>query len=272
MSLGPFDLTGGPFLTLYGVLFVATIIAGFVIPRWLRPEGRPSPVSDADRLAYLAGGATRFGEALVARLLATGAMVMDGRTKLAIRNHGNGRTSAERSVLALPSPAKWSDVTRTIALDAKAIDDKLVAAGLLIDQATRWQMRFWQTSPYIALIAFGAIKWEVGTLRERPVGYLTALLVVTAILGLIRFCTLDRRTRWGVDTLDAMRRQSDRLRRAPTPEETGLAVALFGTTVLAGSALAPFHQLRNDSGSGSSGDGGSSDGGCGGGGCGGCGG
>ncbi|HWU95786.1 MAG TPA: hypothetical protein VN029_09310, partial [Sphingomonas sp.] len=63
MSLGPFDLTGGPFLILYGALLVVTIIAGFSIPRWLRPEGRAPRNIDADHLAYLAGGGGRLAEA-----------------------------------------------------------------------------------------------------------------------------------------------------------------------------------------------------------------
>ncbi|WP_404370043.1 hypothetical protein AB5I39_00995 [Sphingomonas sp. MMS24-J45] len=41
MGLGPFDLPGGAFLALYGVFFVATIVAGLAIPCWLRPEGEP---------------------------------------------------------------------------------------------------------------------------------------------------------------------------------------------------------------------------------------
>ena len=31
MSLGPFDLTGGPFLGLYTVLLILTVVAGLVI-------------------------------------------------------------------------------------------------------------------------------------------------------------------------------------------------------------------------------------------------
>ena len=62
------------------------------------------------------------------------------------------------------------------------------------------------------------------------------------------------------------RDQSDRLRKAPTTSEIGLAVALFGTAVLVGSGFADFHTLRHAS---SDGGGGGSDGGGDGGGCGG---
>jgi hypothetical protein len=125
-------------------------------------------------------------------------------------------------------------------------------------------------------MVFGAIKWGVGTLRDRPVGFLTALLIVTAFVALIRFAKLDAATRSGRRALGEVRRDAARLRSAPVRDEAGMAVALFGTTVLIGSGLSDFHDLRmkstssGDGGSGDSGSGG--DGGCGGGGCGGCGG
>jgi uncharacterized membrane protein YgcG len=109
------------------------------------------------------------------------------------------------------------------------------------------------------------------------VGFLTALLIVTAFVALIRFAKLDAATRSGRRALGEVRREAARLRSAPVRDEAGMAVALFGTTVLVGSALSDFHDLRMK-GASSGEDGGSSggdsggDGGCGGGGCGGCGG
>ena len=113
---------------------------------------------------------------------------------------------------------------------------------LLIDAAPTLQLRVWQTSPYVLLCVFGAIKWDIGTMRDRPVGYLTALLILTAVLALIRFAVVDRRTRGGLDLLGEQRANATRLRRAPVAEETGLAVALFGTMVLSGSALGGVSQ------------------------------
>lgn len=275
-GLGPFDLTGGPFLTLYCALFALAIVAGFAIPRWLRPEGHPGAAADPGRLGFLAGGADRYGEAVVSRLLACGAMTLDGKRNLVIRFRGEGRSPAESAVLALPEPIRWADVGRALKDGALSTERELVDRGLLIDRASAWQLRAWQTAPYLLLVLFGAIKWEIGTLRDKPVGILTVLLVVTAIFALIRFAAVDRRTAAGVEALREARRQSDRLRRAPINDETALAVALFGTGVLAGSYLSPFHQMRSSSNNGS--DGGSSSssdsgsGGCGGGGCGGCGG
>lgn len=276
MPLGPFDMTGGPFLVLYGILLVFTIIAGFRIPRWLQPPGRDQRVTDPDDLAWLAGGATRFADTVVARLLAIRALDMIGKDDFRAVSRDAGQTSAERSVLAMPQPISWSAIEKTLQSHAEPVERKLVASRLLMDRATVFQMRFWQTSPYLLLLAFGATKWLIGDARERPTGFLTAFLVVTVIFALIRFFTVDRRTQAGRDALDHATAQSGRLKQAPTNSEIGMAVALFGTTVLVGSGWADFHTLRNagssDGGGGGGGDGGGGGGGCGGGGCGGCGG
>ena len=274
MSLGPFDLTGGPFLQLYGALLVLTIIAGFLIPRWLRPEGRAPRNTDIDHLAFLAGGAPRLADTVTARLLATQRLVIDGKKFLA--SGLGGTTQTERSVLALPQPVNWGAILRTVADHVDPIRERLISDGLWMDVWTGLQLRFWQTSPYFMLLAFGWTKLQIGEARGRPVGYLTALLVITVILTLARFAVLDRRTRAGREVLGEARTRSERLRRAPAEGEAALAVALFGTAVLAGSAWGDFHRMRTAGDSNSGGDGGSSSGdgggGCGGGGCGGCGG
>lgn len=270
-GLGPFDLTGGPFLMLYCAVLAAALVAALAIPRWLRPDGCPNFTSDPDEIAYLAGGATRFAEALVTRLIAAGGLTTEGTTTIRVAAGHSGRTSAERSVLALPPQTKWAQVTSAIKLDASALDDRLVAKGLLQPRGG-YDQRAWQTLPLMLAFAFGFVKYEVGVARDKPVEILTVLLVVTAVVALIRFLVRDRRTRAGEALLREERTRSERLRRAPTGEEAALAVALFGTTVLVGSQFDGFHKLRTASSGdgGSSSDGGSGCGG-GGGGCGGCG-
>lgn len=274
MSLGPFDLTGGPFLELYCVLFVLAFMAGLVIPRWLRPEGREGHVpTDPDDLALLTGGVTRHSEAVTARLLSRGALDLGAGGFFNKRDVRAGQGNADAAVLALPQPIKWSAIDRALKPHAEPVRRRLEWNGMLMDGGTAWQLRFWQTSPYLLLLAFGAIKLMVGIEREKPVGILTVLMIATAIFALIRFLVLDRRTRAGKAALAAAQRRADRLQKAPTNDEIPLAVALFGTAVLAGSAFAAFHTMRAaSSGDGGGGGDGGGDGGCGGGGCGGCGG
>ena len=276
MSLGPFDLTGGPFLALYLFLLVVTVVAGFVIPRRLRPEGRIRRVTDIDQLAYLAGGRARFWDAVAARLLATHALAMIGRDSFSVDARMPNASPAERAVLALPSPARWAEIELALRNYTAPLEQKMINSGLLVTNEERANLRFWATLPYAMLIVFGATKWIIGDMRDRPIGFLSALLAVTALFAIVRWFKVDRRTEAGLDVVADIRDRSDRLRRAPTNAEIGLAVALFGTTVLVGSGFAEFHTLRRASSGGGNSDGGSyGEAGCGGGcgsGCGGCGG
>lgn len=279
MSLGPFDLTGGPFLSLYAVLLVATVIAGLVIPRRLRPLGRSGRVTDVDKLAYLSGGVRRFGDALTARLLAARALTLLSKDRFRIGARELAATPAERAVLALPSPSRWREVEKVLKDYAEPLERQMTQAGLLMSKRERANIRFWALLPYLMLLAFGVTKWIVGDMRDRPVGFLSALLVVTAVLAIVRWFSIDRRTQAGHDARERAAERSTRLRTAPTTDEIGLAVALFGTAVLVGSGWGDFHALRRagggDGGGGSGGcgsDGGGSGCGGGGGGCGGCGG
>ncbi len=274
MGLGPFDLTGGPFLSLYLALFVTSFVAGLVIPCRLRPPGRPQSVTDPDMLAVLSGGKNRFVDALVARLLARGALILSGKTAFMVTPGARGETAAELRVLALSAPIKFSTIMLQIADYADPVARKLSDSGLCMTDEDAARIRWWQTLPYVLLIGFGTIKLMIGEARGRPVGYLTALLILTAICAMIRWFTLDRRTQAGHEAIAEAARRNDRLKRAPTTGEIGTAVALFGTGVLAGSAWHDYHRMRaagDSSTSSSSGDSSGGGSGCGGGGCGGCG-
>jgi uncharacterized protein (TIGR04222 family) len=272
MGLGPFDLTGGPFLALYAVFFVLACLASLWIPRWLRSDGRYGTVRDIDRLAYLSGGRVRYADALVARLYTRGSLAIERKRGMIVRGApANGDTLAEISVLRLSSPASFKAIDQALQPYASQVRQRLVEAGMMVDDGTALQLRFWQSMPLLALLAFGAIKWQVGTLREKPIEFLSVFLVVTLVAVAIRFATVDRRTRSGIAALEDAQLSQQRLRHTAPTDEAAMAVALFGTAVLVGSSWSNLHMLRRDTGGDSGGDGGGSDGGCGGGGCGGCG-
>lgn len=269
----PLDWNGPAFLFLYGALFVVALILAAIIPGRIRPEGRGG-AADADGLAFLAGAGPRVVEAAVARLLAAGALVVqDGKRFL--RGAGAGGTGAlDRALLAASMPADWAGFEKAAKPHIGPVERRLIAGGLILDSGEARRIGLVAALPFIGLFALGIAKLLVGLSRDKPVGFLIAFLVVTAIAILIRIFAVDRRTQRGRLALAEARIRHERLRRAPTNDETGTAVALFGTVVLAGSAFAGLHQMRrDDNSSGGDGSGGGGDGGgCGGGGCGGCGG
>jgi uncharacterized protein (TIGR04222 family) len=271
MSLGPFDLYGDAFLKLYALLFFAVVVLGFLIPHLLRPQGREQTVSDVDQIALLSGGPVRLCEAAIVRLMAARAITMVGNNSFGVISREPARTALELSIVNLPNSATWKDVESTVKPYAEPITQKLTALGLVIDGEAWRRIRRIAILPYCLLIGFGLIKCFVGGMRDRPILFLVLFLFVTVICALIRYSTVDRRTQAALNIVKDMRNTKARLKAAPMTPEVGMAVALFGTTVLAGSEFARFHQLRNAS-SGDGGSSSSSDGDGGGGGCGGCGG
>ncbi len=270
-GMNPFDWYGGAFLALYAFLLVGAFLGGFALASWLRPEGRAVPVTDDDELALLAGGPARLAESVVARLLARDEAEIDEQ-RLVLGSSLTGRSPVERELAGLSSPAKWKEVREWVAASAHRIEELLIGCGLLMERSQSRQLGFYAAIPLVLLIAFGLTKLEIGLGRDRPVGFLAAFLIITAIVALFRVFATDRRTKGGVAAVRDARDRSERMRRAPTREETGTAVALWGTTVLVGSPFVDLHKMRR-TGDGGGGDGGRDGGsGCGGGGCGGCGG
>jgi uncharacterized protein (TIGR04222 family) len=273
MTPDPFDWNGPAFLMLYAVLFVIAFVASTMIGANKRPEGSARGTDDPDALAFLAGGPTRFAEALVTRLLARGAMSLSSGKAFTINVRNGGITTAERAMLGLSSPTRWAQLAQVATDHGEPLTRDLERQGLLMSRVEAETLRWWKALPFLGVFGIGAIKLAIGVGRDKPVGFLAAFMIATALAIFVTLLSGDRRTQAGIRAVNDARAKKTRLRGAPTREEVDLAVALFGTGVLMASTYAGFHVLRRANGEGGGSDGSSSsDGGCGGGGCGGCGG
>lgn len=175
-------------------------------------------------------------------------------------------------MLRISDRIRWRDLRKVTDPVATRIEEGLVRRGLLMERGDWFTLGFYSVVPLALLLLFGLAKVSVGLARERPVAFLVFFLVVTGATLMARWLGTDKRTRAGLaarmDAVDA----NTRLRQAHTQDETSMAVALFGTGILATSSLGDFHRMRTNNGSdGGSSSGGDGDGGGGGGGCGGCG-
>lgn len=274
MGLGPFDLTGGPFLALYMIVLVLAGLLSVWLPTVLRTPGRPGRIDNLDELAMLSGGPVRLAEAAMARLLASGQLLQQGKRSFLAQNPVAGETAVERTILHKAQPAVWPVIIRAVMPEVKAVERRLAAKGLMLDSGALLRLRLIAAAPLLLALGFGSTKLIIGVERGRPVAFLAVLLLVTVFLAIVRFGSIGAATGEGRDLLTRERERSDRLRRAPMRDEMGTSVALFGTAVLAGSEISAFHTLRSrgsDGGSSTGGDGGCGGGGCSGGGCGGCG-
>lgn len=273
MPMESIDLTGTALLFLYLALLVVAVGAGLLIPDLLRPEGRAHPTGDPDELAYLSGGRNRFSQSVIAGLLASGALVQSSSKHFFVSEPEKAVTSAERKVMRLAPPASWADIDRALEDDVRRVEQRLVAARLLMSNEDEYRLRVWSVLPYVLLILLGAAG-AIGAAGDGETGANLALfLVLTTVLALIRWIRFDPRTRAGRSAIFNARTQRNRMRIAPTRPEIAMAVALFGPMVLQGSAWADFHQpapRKGDKGAEGGCGGCGADSGCGGGG--GCGG
>jgi uncharacterized protein (TIGR04222 family) len=272
--------TGSDFLLFYMVLLATCGAASWFIAHRLRPQGRFGESHEPEDIALLAGGSGRLADSVLADLFARGALALalGAKGKLAVAQATVPASPAGRTLLAVREPFDPDEANRMLALHTTRVVARLRREGLLMRPEDHARLRWLAIAPFIVLILIGLYRERAGSALGEPTGYLVILLVVTALLAVVRFVRVDPRTAAGIAAVNGLRRQSARLRRAPQPGEAGMAVALFGTTVLVGTPWEPVHAMRhpNSSEGGTSSDSGGSSSdsgsGCGGGGCGGCGG
>jgi len=279
-GLNPLDWTANAFLLIYLLLVVLALVVGLRLRRIPPKEGWRRRLDDPDSLAVLAGGADRLADVAVARRYADGQASFNKRG-VVFYQHSDA-SAAERALARLgKGTSTWFQILSAMAPVARDLEQQLVARGLLLGADDARSRAFWSAMPMLLVIGFGVVRCFLGLARGEAFGFLAMLMLVAVGLALVMLLRRDRRTRAGEEVLQAAKQRADRVRRAPTQNEVGMAVALFGVVVLLGTPFEAVHAMRHGKGEGSGGgdasgggDSGSSDSGssgCGGGGCGGCG-
>ncbi|SDD70131.1 TIGR04222 domain-containing membrane protein [Aquimonas voraii] len=277
---GPLDWRGPEFLSLYLVLLAASLMSGVGLRlwhRWRRDPTRGFSPGEPPlwQLAYLRGGPRGLVDAAAAQLHEEGFLDWDASSKTLVRRRQDAPDDALlRSLLPnlCGKPSQWARAEQ--AGPVQQVRETLVRqGGWHAPQAAR-RIAFHSALPLWLLAGFGSTKIAIGLLRDRPVALLVFLVIATVVAALLFHFKRPGITRAGRDLLRAQRARHALTLRAPRKGELALAVALVGTGVLSGTALAGYHELRyppssGDSGGSSSSDSGSDSGGSG---CGGCGG
>ncbi|MBL8472409.1 MAG: TIGR04222 domain-containing membrane protein [Rhodocyclaceae bacterium] len=276
-SSQPGSPPGPQFLVIYLGLLLLAIGAARALRRLAtgaastpRPRGiKP----DIYELAYLAGATARVRETAFGRLYQQGCIEFTGAgAGCTVLSAPPREAHAVEHACYHHARAQGNAVGKVAGLDAavRQLRDGLIERGLSPDAAQARAARGLSMLPLAALFGLGLLRHHHGTLQGKPVAFLTLLLVLTAVAALL--CL--RRPRSTADGRRALAQAraniSRRRKRGRTDQSMPLAIALFGTAVLADNSMADFKQaIRPDRGGGGGSDGGS---GCGGGGCGGCGG
>lgn len=297
------DKRGGEFLKWYGVSFVLAVIASFAWPRMARDRAgrRTLPVTDRFDIAFLGGGVDRVVDAALAALYCRKRVRVDAGTtpakmwsEASPAEPGDLHDVEARVLRAVPASIRisLSQVRKTARFTLHSMQDRLAREGLLESASSFRRLRWMAALPVLAVMLLGVAKVFVGSSRDRPVGYLVVLLLLSLVFLLWRVKRLSHRTTDGEQLWKKLKKrppvtagQLEKNGLIHDPVHVALLVALEGYGALPLPAYSPVHSALHrkanaDSGSygcgggcsSGSGCGSSGSSGCGSGGCGGCGG
>ncbi len=281
-GLNPFALKNTDFLVTLGLSLVAAVCVGRVIRSTMRtPNATPEDEDlqlNWEQTAYLGGGAGRLTTAAVARLVGRGLARLsdDGKTLTATGHAPDDTSRVERAVLGSLPVSNEVTALKPVqdAVDAAFAKEaeRLDAKGVTISAARKLGIGFASLIPLaIVLVGLALPRLMMGLAEDKPVLFLIGVAVIGGFLGLAFTLAGSLRLSNRGRAILAQQKQRHAALKTGTQWENnsdaGMAVALFGTAVLAGTAIAPLQTwYPRQTGEASSS-------GCGGGGCGsGCGG
>jgi uncharacterized protein (TIGR04222 family) len=282
-------ISGPRFLLIYVVLLgVATLLAVAARRRALAGPGEGAHAPS--RLDPYEAADLNGGEGLVATT-AVSSLLRGGRLANAGRRRGPVRLVTRSAPPAGVHPVEWAAYELVAAQPNRSLGDlraalgrspavaavheRLRRAGLAPTPEQRARYRaagLW----FAPLLALGVARVVAGTAAGRPVGFLVALLLITAVLAAALCLRVPRATELGRRTLQRLRSETRRPPVGASTAELGMATALFGAGVLWAADVETALALRVPrehgallGGTAGGGDAGGGGGGCGGGGCGG---
>jgi uncharacterized protein (TIGR04222 family) len=307
-GMNPFELEGMKYLGFLIPTMIAAIVLGNIYWMFVRGQNPDANADEPDltweQAAYLAGQKNRLATAAITRLVDRQYAALDGaNTDRLIRKSGAGEPDSpvERAILkALPLDRSDKGSLSRLADKAEGAFaeeiHRLEEVGYLLTKAKAKSVAILGASPLILVIlTLGLPRLVLGIQNGKPAIFLIITLIAASVIAFMMTFAQLLRTRKGEAALKRLQAANAKLKtgsawkdappRGIPPEATAaMAVALFGTVVLAGSPLDRLkewypRQTTDGSGSGCStgcgtsgggGDGGGGDGG--GSGCGGCGG
>jgi uncharacterized protein (TIGR04222 family) len=288
-----FDWRGPEFLGFYLILFAVCFGVAMVLRRKscvpVAGESPNTPELNGYAAAYLNGGPVLTVNTAIANLINQKALRVDTKTKQLIRLTPEPKFEhdLERVVYTAANSASGENIAniRSAARPFVAdIAEDLKKQGLVVADSAARKAIFAPLMIALVAVAVGVIKIMVGINRDKPVGFLVVLCLLSAAASFIVLARRPLRSRYGDHVLKQLKEHYTGPRHlgrnvAHVPaSEFAMTMGLFGMSILVGSELSDLRNALQPPGGvdgGFSGCGGGSScggGGGGGGGCGGCGG
>jgi uncharacterized protein (TIGR04222 family) len=285
----PFAMKGTDFLSYFIPALLLAMFSGMII-RILMSRVESPPADDPrtfswEETAYLTGEKNGLTLAALSRMIQNGSAVYEPSVNQIDRGpHGDrAETVIEQKIwrhLPISQRNKYSltQLAEEVEATFAPSESRLQERGYLLSQDQARTAAIYSIVPLCTLLLFiGLPRCFQGVANGKPTSVLFATIAFGVLIAWINFAFRRRPTRAAMKIIDQVRSNSLSLRDRKnwsSPDQTALAVALFGGGVLAGSHIASLRQWygSNANGSNSSSGCSSGDGGGGGGGCGGCGG
>jgi len=252
VTIDPFEWTGPQFLLMYIPLLIAAFIGARFWRQQLCDNGSEGSGLGLDSLqvAYLSGGEKRTIDAGVAELMAGDALRWEG-AKFIRGSRSPSTTSLGKLMQVL---LERQDGTKKPKPDwpFEPLRQALESRGLVLSRGEEWRARLMPALVMAVVTVFGFMKVAAGIARDRPVGFLVVLCIFAALATIAFFKARVERSRAGDKVLEQLQSEHASTTRAPRENDLGLAVALIGTTALAGTAYAAYHEARAATGGDSS--------------------
>lgn len=261
--MNPLDLPGPVFLLLYlglgAVAFVVTLVLRY-LARGRRGEPSEALLGGMDpyRIAYLRGGADAAVQAAVAALIHRGRLALENAVLMIPEGAEPERELVADGVyrgISAPKPdhplelavlrsvaphATLATVQASATGAADELAQSLEGLGLIRSRRSLIGRNLVVRAPLMGVVALGAAKLAVGIARDRPVGFLVVLLLVTLVVAWL-VAVKPGRTPLGDRVLAVLKERNDALRitagHAPqqlTDRDVALASGIFGAIALGG--------------------------------------
>lgn len=186
----PWGLSGPEFLWLYaGGLLLGLGWAISTRARVRRPRlSEPVPVLDDDGRAFLLGGTARVAETSIARLIASDKVRVSRDGTITATATSDDNPLDEAMLHEIGRRPKQPHLVLGRSYDVPliaAVEERLAAQGFLVPTADLRRAR-WRALVVLGLVfVVGVVRLVNGIVEDLPVGYLTALLAVTAVLMIV---------------------------------------------------------------------------------------
>ena len=250
----PFNEQGTDFLPYLFAAWGMAFALGLIVRRAYKgpapnpdePAAEPGPYE----VAYLTGGRARVLATALIRLKDTGCADVAADGHVVIRHRPHGADPVENAVFGPLAKQSGNALDlRPLIQAVKEVEDmrfgRLRGEGMLMTPGTRFMS---SGLPWLLSVGtlglVGIPRLVMGLQNGRPSGFLIASLVATFVVSCIAFGRPVRRTRKADAALANLSQRNARLRTlrgALGPADAPLAVALFGATVLTGSAYAAVY-------------------------------